>query len=173
MDNESFKKIMAKRGLAKLCLNSMCGKLTERNSRTQTKLISDLKELYRFLATPGIKVMNLMFANDDVVWVSWRFTAEERVPTLLHTNQVIGPYVSAGASFHLSKYLERIQERVFYCDTDSILYIQPRDEPELVETGTSELNPGEYVAEFVSGAKGLWLQGNQYIGRCEANEYRL
>jgi len=54
----------------------MWGKLTERNNRTQTKLISDPKELYRFLATPVIEVINLVFANDEVVWVSWKFTAE-------------------------------------------------------------------------------------------------
>ena len=46
----------AKRGLAKLCLNSMWGKLTERNNRTKTKVISDPKELYRFFVTPGIEV---------------------------------------------------------------------------------------------------------------------
>jgi hypothetical protein len=42
------------------CLNSMWGKLTERNNRTKSKLISDPQELYRFLATPGIEVMNLI-----------------------------------------------------------------------------------------------------------------
>jgi len=47
----------------------MCGKLTERKNRTQTKLISDPKELYRFLATPGIEAINPMFANEDVAWV--------------------------------------------------------------------------------------------------------
>ena len=72
-----------------------------RNNRTQTKLISDPKELYRFLATPGIEVTNLMFANDDVVWISWKFTAEERVSSLLHTNEVIDAYVTAGAGIHL------------------------------------------------------------------------
>jgi len=43
------------------------GKLTERKNRTQTKFISDPKELYGFLATPGIEVINLMFTNDEVV----------------------------------------------------------------------------------------------------------
>jgi len=90
LDKASLKYNAAKRGLAKLCLNSMWGKLTERNNRTQTKLISDPKDLYRFLATPGIEVINLVFANDEVVWVSWKFTAEERVPSLRHTNEVIG-----------------------------------------------------------------------------------
>jgi hypothetical protein len=39
------KRGLAKRGLAKLCLNSMWGKLTERNNRTCTKMITDPQEL--------------------------------------------------------------------------------------------------------------------------------
>jgi len=38
--------------------------------------------------TPGIEVHNL-FAN-DVVWISWQFSSEERVPSLRQTNEVIG-----------------------------------------------------------------------------------
>jgi len=40
--------------------------------------------------------------------------------------------------------------------TDSVIYIQPRDEPELIETGdnlgdmTSELKPQQFITEFVS-----------------------
>ena len=61
----------ANRGLAKLCLNSMWGKLTERNNRTKSKIIGEHKELYRFLATQGIEVSSLTFAIDDVFWASW------------------------------------------------------------------------------------------------------
>jgi hypothetical protein len=64
----------AKRGSAKLYLNSMWGKLTERSNRTRTKLISDPQELYRFLVTPGIEVQNV-FASEDVVWISWQFSS--------------------------------------------------------------------------------------------------
>jgi hypothetical protein len=80
----------AKRGLAKLCLNSMWGKLTERNKGTRTKMITDPQELYRFLSKPGIEVVALVFASDDVVCASWRYIAEENVPNLRHTNEVIG-----------------------------------------------------------------------------------
>ena len=102
------------------------GKLTERNYRTQTKLISDPEELYRFLATPGIEVVYLVFANDEVVWVSWTFTAEERVPSQRHTNEVIGAYVTAGARIHPYRHLDRLQEKAIYCDTDSVTYISSR-----------------------------------------------
>ena len=48
-------------------------------------------------------------------------------------------------------------EKAIFCDTDSVIYIQPRDEHNLIETGdklgekTSELRTIEYVSEFVSG----------------------
>jgi hypothetical protein len=80
----------AKRSLAKLCLNSMWGKLTERNNRTRTKMITDPQELYRFLAKPGIEVAALVFDSDDVVSASWWYIAEEKVPNLRHINELIG-----------------------------------------------------------------------------------
>ena len=89
LDKDAIGPNPAKRGLAKLSLNSMWGKLTERNDRTRTKMLSDPQELYRFLATPVIEVANLMFASDDLVCASWRYIAEEKVPNLRHTNEAI------------------------------------------------------------------------------------
>ena len=83
---------------------------------------------------------------------SWK-----RVTSLRHTNEVIGAYVTAGARLHLYRHLGRLQEKALYCDTDSVIFIQPRDEPQLVEIGdnlgdmTSELKPHEMITEFVSG----------------------
>jgi len=122
-----------------------------------TKIITEPKELYGFLATPGIEVTNLIFASDDVVWLSWKRGVEENLPNLRHTNEVIGAYVTAGARVHLYRYLDRLRENAIYCDTDSVIYVQPRDEPALIETGdklgdmTSELRPSEFISEFVSG----------------------
>jgi hypothetical protein len=48
----------------------MWGKLTERNNRTRTKIITDLEELYRFLETPGVEVVGLVFASAEVVYAS-------------------------------------------------------------------------------------------------------
>jgi len=122
LDGESIKSNAAKRVLAKLCLNSMWGKLTERNDRTQTRVITEPKELYNFQSVPGIEVTNLAFASDDVVWISWKHSAEEHVRNLRHTNEVIGAYVTAGARMHLYLYLDRLGERTIYCDTDSVIY---------------------------------------------------
>ena len=60
----------AKLGLAKLCLNSKWRKLTENPRKTRVILISDPQELYRFLATSGFEVTNLLFAGNEVLWIS-------------------------------------------------------------------------------------------------------
>jgi hypothetical protein len=97
-----------------------------------------------------------MFASDDVVWASWRYIAEEKIPSLRHTNEVLGAYVMSSARVHLYSYLDRLQEKALYCDTDSVFYIQREDETMLIHCGdrlgdkTDELKSGEYISEFVS-----------------------
>ena len=60
-------------------------------------MIAEPQELIRFLTTPGIEVTNLLFAVDEVVWVTCKYEEEEEnVPILHHTNEVF--YVRAGAS---------------------------------------------------------------------------
>jgi len=134
----------------------MWGKLTERSNRTQTKLISEPGELYRFLVTPGAEVQNMLFASDDVVWISWQYSADERVPSLRHTNEVIGAYVTAGARIHLYGFLDKLQEKAIY-RIGTLIFIQPGpgNEPSLIETGDnlgqmqSELKKGEIIVDVV------------------------
>jgi hypothetical protein len=65
--------------------------------------------------------------------------------------------VTAGARIHLYSYLDNFQENTLYSDKDSLIFIQPTDGPQLVETGDrlgamqSELRPCEYIDEFASG----------------------
>jgi len=126
----------------------MWGKLGENPRKTQTLLITDPQELYRFLAKPGIEVTRLLFAGDSVCWISWRHVYEARSPSLRHTNETIASFVTAGARLHLYRYLDKLKEHAVYCDTGSVIFIQPKDNAALVQTGdclgamTSELKPG-------------------------------
>ena len=132
------------------------GKLGERNLRTQTTLIFNPKQLYTFLAMPDVEVSSPLFVSDHAVWISWQHAEEMHAPILKHTNVVITSYVTAGAGIHLYSYLNKLQEKALYCDTDSVVYVQPSGEPGPVETGdclgaiTSELKSGQYICEFVS-----------------------
>jgi hypothetical protein len=99
LDRKGIKPNAAKRGMARLFLNYMWGKLTERNDRTRNKIITEPLELHRFLATPGVEVTNLAFSGDDVRF-AWKLSAEENVTYVTYTNEVIGAYVTAGAGIH-------------------------------------------------------------------------
>jgi hypothetical protein len=95
------------------------GQTDRRNNRTKTKMITDPKELCRFLVTPGIEVCTSLYASDDVLWLIGPFI-EEKIPSLHHTNEVIGAYVTTGTRLKLYSYLGRLQQKVLYCDTDSV-----------------------------------------------------
>jgi hypothetical protein len=83
-----------------------------------------------------------MFANDNVVWVSWQFSSEERVPSLRHTNDAIGAYVTAGARLHLYSYLDRLKDKAIYTDTDSYTHT--------TETRTlANRNEGQFRADDI------------------------
>jgi hypothetical protein len=92
---------VAKRDLAKLCLNSFWGKLMESNYRPKSKMIAEPEELFRFPATPGIKVSNLKIGRDEVVRVTWKYAGAENMPALRHINEVVRAYVTTGARLKL------------------------------------------------------------------------
>ena len=67
---------------------------------------------------------------------------------------------------HLNAYLDKLQERAIYTDTYSVINIQNDDKPPLIECGdklgsmTSELQPGEFIDDFVSGGPTIMLTGS-------------
>ena len=75
----------------------------------------------------------------------------------IDTNEVIGAYVTAGARIHLYGFLDQLQEKAIYCDTDSVIFIQPSGEPWPIAKGDklgdmqSEIKPSEFIVEFESG----------------------
>ena len=92
-------------------------------------------------------------------------SAEERVPNLRHTSEVIGAYVTAGGRINLYGYLDRLRENTICCDTDSVIFIQLSAEPWPIATRDklgdmqSELKPSEYILEFASGGQRIMHKG--------------
>jgi len=72
LDKASFSKNAVQMTLAKLKLNLMRGKCAQNQNKIQTTLVTSVKVLYELLTSPGTEVTNLIFPNDDVVWVSWK-----------------------------------------------------------------------------------------------------
>ena len=66
LDKASISKNKEQRTLAKLKLNWMWGKWDQNQNKTQTTLVTSVKDLYELLTSPGTDVTNLIFPNDDV-----------------------------------------------------------------------------------------------------------
>jgi hypothetical protein len=120
--------------LWQLKLNSMWGKWAQNQNKTETTLISSEKEFYELLSSPGIEVINLIFRNDDVAWVSWRYS-EDNVAAGKNVNMAVA-YVIIQARLKLYEYLRELGESVLYCDIESYL-IEKVDEAPKVKTGLS------------------------------------
>lgn len=73
---------------------------------------------------------------------------EENIPILRHT---IGSYGTTGARLKLCSYVDALNERAIYCDTDFVFYIQQCGECLALKYGgrlgdmTNDLGPDNYV----------------------------
>jgi hypothetical protein len=159
LDKASISKNSGQRTLAKLKLNSMWGKWAQNQNKTQTTIVDSEKEFYELLTSPGTEVTNLIFPNNEVVWISWKFS-ENNVTAGKNVNVAVAAYVTTQARLKLYEYLSKLGDSVLYCDTDSVIYIQNVGEPLKVETGyylgdltdeLEEFGSGSYIEEFVSG----------------------
>jgi len=75
-----------------------------------------VKELYELLTSPGTEVTNLIYPNDDMVWVSWNHS-EDNIATGKNVNVAVAAYVMTQARLKLYEYLSELGESVLNCDT--------------------------------------------------------
>ena len=68
---------------------------------------------------------------------SWRYTAEEQIQRLRHSNEDINAFVACGGRMELYSYLDRLGERALYCDKDSVLFVKKESNPPLIEYGVA------------------------------------
>ncbi|XP_055918297.1 uncharacterized protein LOC129950379 [Eupeodes corollae] len=147
-----------KRSLAKLILNSFWGKFGQRENQQKTCIINNPSDLFNLLTHPSIEVSQILPINENNIVISFEMK-EEAVETLSTVNVSIAAYTTTQARLKLYSYLEKLQERVLYYDTDSVIYVcrQGEFDPptgDFIGDMTNELDcygQGSYITEFVSG----------------------
>jgi len=121
--------------------------------------LSTLRKFYELLTSPGTEVTNLIFPNEEVAWVSWKYS-EDNVTTGKNISVAVTAYVTTQAWLKLYGYLSKLGKSVLYCDTDSVIYVQRVDGPPKVRIGDylgdltdelEEFGSGSFRDEFVSG----------------------
>ena len=111
----------------KLKLNSMWEKWAP-NHKTQTTIVYSEKQFYGLLTSLGTEVKNFIFPNDDVVWVTWKYT-QDNIVAGKNVNVAFTDYVTTQARLKLYEYLGQLRESVMYCDTDSANFVQKHNDP--------------------------------------------
>ncbi|XP_055342667.1 uncharacterized protein LOC129591156 isoform X2 [Paramacrobiotus metropolitanus] len=158
LDYEKINSNPGLRALAKLCLNSFWGRLGMQDNKLNTMYISEPEKFYSMLLSGKHHVNSWDLFTEEIVQITYT-TEPGFVDRNPNTNVILAAFTTCWARLHLLKFMEMVEGRLLYFDTDSIFFVtRPGavDPPTGIFLGdlTNELKPGQYITQFVSlGAK--------------------
>ena len=118
---ELVKKNPGLRAIAKIMLNSLWGKRAQRENMTKTEYIAEPSKYFDLVTNPSKIMKNVDIYGEQFVHVNWE-DAESLIEPHTCSNVVVASFVTAQARLKLCDILEKLNERVLYFDTDSIIY---------------------------------------------------
>jgi len=83
------------------------GKWAQNQNKTQTTFVTTVEELYEFVTNLGTEVINLIFPNLDVVWLSWKYS-EDNIAAGNNVNVAMAVYITTQARLKLYEYLSEL-----------------------------------------------------------------
>ena len=148
------------RSLAKLMLNSMWGKFGQRPNKTQVWKCTDPQEFHDFLESDMYDIHKIQLHNDSEDTVEVFYTLKEEVMELNgKINVFIACFTTCWARLRLYDTLDQLDDRAFYYDTDSVIFLEDAADPDQFRPQlgdylgdfTNELKPPtDYIIEFAS-----------------------
>ncbi|XP_053380065.1 uncharacterized protein LOC128548714 [Mercenaria mercenaria] len=157
LDRSNIRKNPGLRALAKLCLNSFWGKFGQRLNMRQTEFFHETQAnlFFQLFSDPTKQPLNFHILSNDMLQVEWQFK-QDCQPEDNKTNIYLATFTTCWARLKLYSVLEKLNRRVLYYDTDSVIYVSrpgQYDPPlgDYLGELTDELDGGEYIVEFVSG----------------------
>lgn len=144
------------RAVSKLCLNSLWGKLGQREVRRKTEYIRETDKICKMLETT--EVHDIIEFEDSIHEVTFSKDIPPNdlrydTPANWNTSAAIAAFTTSHARVKLYSALDIVQERALYCDTDSVIYEDIPDEPgieigDTLGSWTDELG-GDDIQEFI------------------------
>ena len=140
-----------KRAIAKMILNSLWGKFGQRPDMPKNLYIMP-NEVYKWWKMlkqnkkGDIEIKGEELSGESL-FVSYLELKEDKNDVLKSTSLAIASSITASATMRLYKELNKLQERVLYCDTDSIIY---EHDPKKYN-----IPDGEYLGEWECETDGL------------------
>ena len=158
VERENIKLNSALRTLAKICLNSLWGRFALRNLLSKSYVTDDPFDLTTYFNDPKLEISTIDEVNDDIFLITYN-TKEEFIEEHGCSNVLLSLWTTSAARIKLLKLLQKVDAtpgcEILYMDTDSIIYVHPRDNNPL-STGPhlgdlSDEIAGKEIIEFVSG----------------------
>jgi len=157
LDPTKIKKRPALRSIAKMLLNSLWGKFSQRDlPRTDVFGANEEAKVINLMADPSREIMDFFIPTDDMIVMKSRRLYESATPLVQARNLYVAAFVTMYGRIHLHKIMTSIgHARILYCDTDSVIFTQRPDEydpplGEFLGCLTDELEPGDHITEFCS-----------------------
>jgi hypothetical protein len=147
-----------RRATAKICLNSLWGKFGQRPDQAQTIYINTADEWYRLRLDNTIQILDYSIINEeeeDMLFVTYKNKSIVGNIENDSVNIYIAIFTTSQARLKLHEVLHTLQERVLYCDTDSVFFTYDDQNPPPFETGDylgllkDELS-GHHITEFIT-----------------------
>ena len=146
------------RAIAKLCLNSLWGKFGQRTNMPITEIVNDKAKYNNIMFNDKYKDHNLFFIDDERVEINYK-VVDEYVENSVNTNIAIASFTTSSARLRLYYGLDLLKHQVLYHDTDSIVYIHDKNNPNHNELPlgdnlgewTDELEGKKMIGTFISG----------------------
>jgi hypothetical protein len=120
-------KIVANSGMkliAKILLNSLWGKFGQKDDMATTEYFTEPSKWFRLLEKHNKGELNIKtetMIDENTLYVQY-ISNDSKTSSLNNTNLALAAFVTSQARLRLYDELYQLDDRVIYCDTDSIIY---------------------------------------------------
>jgi len=124
LEKDKIKKNKGKKLLAKILLNSLWGKFGQKDDMPTNEYITDPSKWFRMLKKNidgEIILKSETMIDENTLYI--QYVSKDTTTSSLNTTNVgVAGFTTAQARLRLYKELYKLDDRVIYCDTDSIVY---------------------------------------------------
>ena len=123
LEFDKIEKNPGRRSISKLLCNSQWGYMALNTNKTQLKIIRNAHEWYELLDRNEICINHVDLNESENGSLFVYYTESEKIHEgRLNTNVILAAFVTSQARIKLYGELSKLNERVLYYDTDSIIY---------------------------------------------------
>ena len=121
LNKELIKKNPGIRSILKLALNSFYGKFGQKFNMKKSKFIDNIGHFFKRVTDHSKNLLDFHIMNEKVILLEFK-NSEDFDPTNNNGNVLIAAFCTCWARLELWSIMNKLENKVLYHDTDSIIY---------------------------------------------------